>query len=189
MEITYDPEMGWFRYMCFVSKEPIVTKVLESILEEIVEQETDLIDVDEATDTNSKPVDVTIVAEEPRVIPWSLWVDGQEDQSTAAEQSALRQYLAPVDFEPDTEFKAIWRSLEPHDGLTFTHLFEICRQIFKSSGFPETKSEFALNHNFSFAEYSRDTTLFLSSQDETSLNKAIEILDSLVAIQVSLQFQ
>ncbi|KAK2606137.1 hypothetical protein QQS21_003420 [Conoideocrella luteorostrata] len=98
-EILYEPDVPWFKVIALLSLQEEVTRTIEAILLEIVEQECGQLDTQVASagvrvggDTQS------------RVMPWSTF-------EISPYEPGIEQYQFPVAFV-DYCFKAAWTSLE-----------------------------------------------------------------------------
>ncbi|KAF7544526.1 hypothetical protein G7Z17_g9878 [Cylindrodendrum hubeiense] len=122
LEILYEPEVPWFKIITARESQEEVATLIQSYLEQRLEEETDLVDedqpevVDTIGDDLNPRADVDIVVEDPQVIPWSLY-----QQNQRANAKDYDEYRFPTHLE-NLPFKTVWRGLESFDGLSISDL-------------------------------------------------------------------
>ncbi|CAM1506705.1 Fc.00g063460.m01.CDS01 [Cosmosporella sp. VM-42] len=121
IEILYEPDVPWFKIIANSGDLPEVIGWFDSCLESLLELETGLVDqdldgdVEISVDDHHSLVDVEVLAEQPQVIPWSLY---HGDESTAAFKYDYR-FPEAISLLSNKE---VWRGLESVEGLTLPNL-------------------------------------------------------------------
>ncbi|KAK7426145.1 hypothetical protein QQZ08_007311 [Neonectria magnoliae] len=120
LEVLYEPGIPWFKFITDSGHQAEVTALAQSILENLLEAETDVIyedqDGNETSVENVEPrVDIDLIADEPQVVPWSLY----HCRNYAGACKYKDQFPAQIKELP---YRAVWRGLESIDKLTLTDL-------------------------------------------------------------------
>ncbi|KAK7415506.1 hypothetical protein QQX98_005859 [Neonectria punicea] len=120
LEVLYEPDIPWFKFITDSGHQAEVTALAQSILENLLEAETDVIyedqDGDETLAEKVEPrADIDLIVDEPQVVPWSLYLH----RKCAGSCRYKDQFPAQIKELP---YRAVWRGLESIDKLTLTDL-------------------------------------------------------------------
>lgn len=117
IELLYDPEIPWFKVIVSAAWKHHVHRHIQQVLVTILEQDTTLYDADDPSPSiggNDVPgsVDVSLVGDSPRVLPWSC-LQSEVD----LDDGSYDAHRFPAAFK-GFRFKALWRALERIQGWT-----------------------------------------------------------------------
>ncbi|KAJ4271761.1 hypothetical protein NW762_000467 [Fusarium torreyae] len=124
IEVLYEPEVPWFKFIAAVEHQTNVCQWMHSRLQKLLEAEVDPIvehqdndaqDQDDDEIEGSRP-DVKVLAEKPHIIPYPSFYDIRKD--------ILDQYddFRYPDHIKHFPYKTVWRSPEASDEVTVTQL-------------------------------------------------------------------
>ncbi|RDA94195.1 hypothetical protein CP533_6575 [Ophiocordyceps camponoti-saundersi (nom. inval.)] len=107
-EILYEPEIPWFKVVSSPIDKKLISDTLRKLLQSVVEEDADLVDPDQQQQ-HETPVDVKIMTEDSRVMPWST-------HDAAAHDYHSRPDLYFPESMISLPQKRLWRGLETTDG-------------------------------------------------------------------------
>ncbi|VUC19885.1 unnamed protein product [Clonostachys rosea] len=190
-EILYDPDAAWFKCIVSTLARDTVSKYIEELLREIIEEETCPLDPDDEIDSEddhedgrSHSVDIEIIAETPRVVPWSTY---------QIELDLNRGGYAPYEYPEvlaSTPYKSIWRAPEILRGATIDAVLHSSSCL--AAGYAETITleEFAKLVKCEIYPNLDQNVLYIGScESEENVSDAIKRLDNIWKIAITLTLE
>ncbi|KAH6898509.1 hypothetical protein B0T10DRAFT_111649 [Thelonectria olida] len=180
MEILYEPEVPWFKVITATNHQNEVSAKIQSFLDQLLEDEIALIDDAFSESSIGDGIDeprgdVNLVAENPHVVPWSLY----QRRETAGDKT-FDEYRFPETIRTLT-FKTVWRGLELFDGLTISGLLSGYDFLY-----PDPTSSLEkigeLTHCELTYNMKADLVYIGSKRNSECLAAAIQKLDNLVSL-------
>ncbi|CAG9971242.1 unnamed protein product, partial [Clonostachys byssicola] len=183
-EILYDPEAAWFKCTVSTQARETVTKYIEELLRDIIEEETCPLDPDddaEHEDEHGHSIDVEIIAEEPRVVPWGTYQFELESTRNEYTSYEYPEVLA------STPHKGIWRAPEALRGVTVDSVMGSASYLAAGFGETATLEEFAQLVNCEIYPNMTQNVLYIGScESEEKVSSAIKRLDNIWKIAFTL---
>ncbi|RDA85637.1 hypothetical protein CP532_3536, partial [Ophiocordyceps camponoti-leonardi (nom. inval.)] len=173
-EILYEPDIPWFKLLSPPNTQIRITDKLRELLISVVEEDADLVDLDQQQ--YQIPVDVNVVTEDSRVMPWSVHEAGHQNLQYNSD-------LLFPDYLREHPQKRLWRGLETAgtDGWNIDVFFARLRLRWISFGneAPAELLQRLLQCGLSWN--ARGTLLYIGSEESSpeALEKAIQKLDNL----------
>lgn len=160
-----------------------VTRIIQDLLLELLELEVVRLDFDahkDVIDTNVLQADVTMKADEPRLISWMVY---QSLGTDIYDSFVEHQYPASMASLP---YKAIWRGLEKSRG-TFGDFLSEFRFLIKSENAPATTADFAVCNECHISYNMRENLVYIgSSTSAAALENVIRKLETVLNLLVSI---
>ncbi|CAH0049722.1 unnamed protein product [Clonostachys solani] len=187
VEILYDPDAAWFKCIVSTPARDIVSKYIEELLREIIEQDTCPLDPDdeaEHSDEHGNSIDIEIIAETPRVVPWGTY---------QFELDQTRNDYIPYEYPEllvSTPHKGIWRAPEMLRGATIDAVLHSASYLAAGFGKTVTLEEFAELVNCEIYPNLVQNVLYIGScESEEKVSDAIKRLDNIWKIAFTLTLE
>uniref|UniRef100_A0A0B7JPM6 Uncharacterized protein n=1 Tax=Bionectria ochroleuca TaxID=29856 RepID=A0A0B7JPM6_BIOOC len=186
-EVLYDPDAAWFKCIVSTPARDTVTKFIEEILREMIEEETCPLDPDDDADhedEHGNSVDVEIIAETPRVVPWGTY---------QFELDSTRNDYIPYEYPEvlaSTPHKSIWRAPEVLRGATIDAVLGSASYLAAGFGETVTLEEFAQLVNCEIYPNLAQNVLYIGScESEEKVSDAIKRLDNIWKVAFTLSME
>lgn len=185
VEILYEPEVPWFKVITRRVHRLQVTAFLQRKLREIVEQDTDLLDLEAHRRHVDRgdlavPVDISVVAAAPRVLPWALF-----EQEMKTDGSRFYSHRFP-DSMAQLPYLALWRGLEETNEWDVFSLFKHLGRFWKGAGAPSSITDLRRLVGCDMSYNMAGKLVYIGADSRPdAVVKGLEALDTLFALAVS----
>lgn len=188
LEILYDPEIPWFKCITKSQDHEKVSRFIEELLLEIIESELAPVDPDipgGARDEKGGLVDLDVISDDPRVVPWATYADW-----ASARYNDYDNFRYPVALQ-ECPHKAVWRGFEKFpESAVHDIILDFMDTISLVCGSFMVPTEVEhLGPYLGCGDVLRNLTqtlLFIGGNTQSSIDGAIGRLDNIFALMVCL---
>ncbi|UNI14691.1 hypothetical protein JDV02_001293 [Purpureocillium takamizusanense] len=181
LEILYEPDIPWFKLITVGQHQQTITRFVQQQLLAIVEEDTNLFDPEQRQHEDASQaafVDVTILEDEPRILPWAR-LEGELDSGSRS----FDAHQFPADIA-SLKHQTTWRGLE-EPGWDFPAFFHTLETHWRHAGAPTCISDLEALIRCQVTHNMAGNLAYVGSDiNQDTLDRAISTLDSLLHIAV-----